>query len=112
MTIRGFNAQNNAPQNVSVAGLWDQDPDDAANAFGTKGYAIFGSWRFRINGTEQTASDGSPIGGWEIVYYTRDGTNFTLERYKQTAWQEPADPYFCLNQLVPRVVSRSTCRVG
>ncbi|MDJ0973639.1 MAG: hypothetical protein QNJ98_04200 [Planctomycetota bacterium] len=100
ITIRGFNGQNNNPQNVTVAGLWDEDADQAANAFGPKGYALFGSWRIRVGDQQITTADGSPVGGWEVVYYTRDGTNFTIERYQQTAWHEPPENYFCANQVV------------
>ena len=34
------------------------------------------------------------FGGWEVVHYTRQGNQFTVQRYLETAWQGAAEPYF------------------
>ncbi|MDJ0521092.1 MAG: hypothetical protein QNJ90_03355 [Planctomycetota bacterium] len=39
-------------------------------------------------------------GGWEVVYYERSGSEFTIQRYQQTAWQGEASPYFLITEIV------------
>ncbi|MDF1702082.1 MAG: hypothetical protein P1V36_13070, partial [Planctomycetota bacterium] len=38
------------------------------------------------------------LGGWEVVYYERNGNEFTVERYIDTAWQGAANPYFLITE--------------
>jgi type II secretory pathway pseudopilin PulG len=38
------------------------------------------------------------LGGWEVVYYERNGNEFTIKRYQKTAWQGEADHYFLITE--------------
>lgn len=71
----------------------DPTPDvpDPGNGGGTDGGG---------GGTDPTAGGTDvQLGGWEVVYYERNGNEFTIERYIETAWQGAADPYFLITEV-------------
>ncbi len=62
---------------AQIQPLWTSDPmdgesrDEGAAAFGESGIALLGSYALDEGAHGQTADDGSILGGWEFVYYTR-----------------------------------------
>ena len=107
ITVGGFNGANDSPQNFIVAPMWDQDQATALQGFNTKGYALLGCPEIGNQvdpGSSQSdpgnTSGGESVGGWEVVYYERDGEQFTIERYQQTKFQNAADPYFLATTIV------------
>ncbi len=54
------------------------------------------------DGSNDAGAGGADVkwGGWEVVYYERSGNEFTIQRYKKTAWQGEADPYFLITEIV------------
>lgn len=69
------------------------DPMRLADAFQSKGFAVLAVRDFDPTPPGQAGGGGAggggasgpQIGGWEVVYYTRQGLNFDLERYQSTA---------------------------
>ncbi|MDA1195437.1 MAG: hypothetical protein O2894_09670 [Planctomycetota bacterium] len=78
---------------VTGVGMWGQDDSQGADAFPSKGIALMGCPQVG------NASGGDvQLGGWEVMYYERNGNDFTVERFIDTAWQGAATPYFLITE--------------
>ncbi len=99
-----FTAVNPDPNSTTNA-------DQLADAFHSKGFAILAVRDFDPTPPGQAGagggggsggtSSGPQIGGWEVVYYTRSGTNFTLDRYQSTAnHPNSGQPYFAATRVM------------
>jgi hypothetical protein len=84
-----------------VKPLWGQSINDALDAFGAQGYAVLGC--HTIGNQAQSGGGGSnseTIGGFEIVFYRRAGSNFEIERYQATPNQQASLPYFLVTHVI------------
>ena len=100
IVVGGYNSANTQPQNFTVQGMWGQDVETAVGAFNTKGFALLGCNSIGNLADGGGGGDGETIGGWEVVYYERSGTDFTITRYQETDFQDRAEDYFCATHIV------------
>ena len=97
-----FTAVNPDPSSTTAA-------QQLADAFHSKGFAILAVRDFDPTPPGQAGggggsggtSSGPKIGGWEVVYYTRSGTSFTIDRYQSTAnHPNSGQPYFAATRVM------------
>jgi hypothetical protein len=76
----------------------DLTETDQVETFSSQGYAVMVCPEFNTQGK---AGATQKIGGWEVVWYTRSGTQMTIERYQTTALHaDSGTPYFVTTELV------------
>lgn len=82
-----------------------------SDAFHSKGFAVLAVRDFDptppgqagggAGGGGTGTNSGPKIGGWEVVYYTRSGSSFTITRYQSTAnHQNAGQPYFVATRVM------------
>ncbi len=82
-----------------------------SDAFNSKGFAVLAVRDFDptppgqagggAGGGGTGSNSGPKIGGWEVVYYTRSATSFTITRYQSTAnHQNGGQPYFVATRVM------------
>lgn len=95
VTFRGY-GPDTRDITLTTTGIWGQDITESQEAFNTRGLALLGC----VKPDSQPADASVVFGGSEVVYYERNGNEFTVQRYQKTAWQDEAEPYFLMTELV------------